>query len=53
MAQVHDENHAKKKKKSDDFGSRNPVIQKTFEMKSAASIVARVDYSSDIFFVAL
>ena len=36
------ENYAKKNVFfSDDFGLRNPVIQKTFETKSDTSIVAR------------
>ena len=42
-AYVHDDNHAKTKLPiSDDFGLRNPVIQKPFQTKSDTSIVARV-----------
>ena len=43
MVWLHDENHAKKKMPiSDDFGLRSRVIQKTFQTKSAISILARV-----------
>ena len=49
MAEVHHENHGKKKRKwliiyffSDDFGLRSPVIQKPFKPKKGIpSIVAR------------
>ena len=38
MAEVHNENDPKKKK-NDDFGLRNPVIQKTFSPKKRYTLI--------------